>query len=265
MLGGHGATVASKDTCRTWFHLAAQTDADKADGDPAADWRANVEPLYELIQDARRLPRPPFIVFAGSATQVGAASGTIDGTERDEPLTVYDLHKLAAEQALEHARRRGWVRGATLRLANVFGWSPAESGPSRGIVNRWVRTALRGGSLDVYGTGEWLRDYVHVDDVCRAFMLTAANQEQTNGHHYVVGSGRGAQLADVAAEVQMLAQSHGAQAKVRHVDGAGLDALATRSAVMNPGPLREATGWEAQVSLSDGINEAMAVYQAVEP
>jgi len=230
------------------FHLAAQTNATASDAEPFEDFDANVEPVMGLIEEFRRAERKPFIVFAGAATQVGAPSGPplVDERIPDAPLTTYDLHKCMAELALEHACRRGWARGCTLRLANVYGPSPAESGPDRGVLNRMIRKATKGETVEVYGSGDWIRDYVFIDDVCRAFMLAAANQDTTNGRHFVIGSGVGHSLRGVALMASL--------GRVEHVTPpAPLGVLDTRSAVMDSTAFLRATGWHADVDIERGI------------
>src|SRR5689334_18752424 len=53
------------------FHLAAQTSVAVAEDDPGQDWRANVQPLLQLLETCREKGWRPGILFAGSVTQVG--------------------------------------------------------------------------------------------------------------------------------------------------------------------------------------------------
>jgi nucleoside-diphosphate-sugar epimerase len=254
MLVEAGAAVGPDKDVEVVFHLAAQTSARDADEDPLEDLSANVEPMYGLIEEFRGHEPKPFIVFAGAATQVGVpAESCIHEGMTDAPLTVYDLHKCMAEMALEHACRRGWARGCTLRLANVYGQSTSESGPTRGVLNRMIRQSTRGEPVQVYGAGDWTRDYVYLDDVCRAFMLAAANQATTNGRHFVVGSGAAHLFARVAAIA--------AGGNFKHVTpDTVLAAIDTRNAVMDTSAFRHATGWRPAVWITEGIELTRAHY-----
>ncbi len=83
------------------FHFAAQTSVYEAERDPEADWRANVLPMRTLLDACADSPFRPFIVFAGSATQCGLTEKRrVDELLPDLPVTVYDRHKLEAEQLL---------------------------------------------------------------------------------------------------------------------------------------------------------------------
>ena len=67
----------------------------------------------------------------------------------------------------------------------------AAGSSDRDILNRMIAAAMRGEPLTVYGTGDYVRDYVFVEDVADAFLRAAAHAEKINGRHFIVGSGRG--------------------------------------------------------------------------
>ena len=138
------------------------------------DFHANVMPIRHLLAAcARRAPRP-IVVFAGTVTEAGIPSRLpVNEDEPDNPITAYDRHKLIAENDLKAAAAQGVVRGATLRLSNVYG--PGRDGKphDRDVLNRMIRAALAAEPLTVYGSGEYMRDYVFVEDVVDAFLRAA--------------------------------------------------------------------------------------------
>jgi len=153
------------------FHFAAQTSVYVANQDPAADLQSNVMPMLHLLEVCREKDWKPTVLFSGTVTQAGVPQQLpVDEARPDLPITVYDTHKLMAETYLKLYTRLGVVRGAVLRLANVYGPGPKSSQPDRGILNQIVGKALRGESLHIYGEGQYQRDYVYVDDVSSAFV-----------------------------------------------------------------------------------------------
>ncbi len=101
-----------------------------------------------------------------------------------------------AEQYLRWYSEQGFVRGVTLRLANVYGPGPRSSCADRGILNQMIRRALAGEPLTVYGPGDQVRDYLYVEDAARAFLSAAASEEALNGKYFVIGSGVGHTIAE---------------------------------------------------------------------
>jgi len=250
------------------LHLAAQTSAYVAERDPLADLDANVRPLLALLDACRRASLRPVVVAAGTATQAGLTPQLpVDESVPDRPITIYDLHKLAAERYLEHHVRAGAVRGATLRLANVYGPGPRSGAPDRGVLNLMVRRALSGQALTVYGDGAFVRDYVFVDDVARAFLAAAARVDRVDGRHFVVGSGCGATIAEAVHLVaDTVARLTGRPpVAVTHVPPPpGLLPIEERSFVADTAAFRAATGWEPRVTLAEGV-EATVRHALAEP
>jgi nucleoside-diphosphate-sugar epimerase len=243
------------------FHLAAQTSAYAANADLAADLAINVMPMVHLIETCRKQQWRPFVLFSATATEFGAPKH-LPVTEEtpDDPLTIYDLHKLMSERYLKHAVREGILHGAALRLANVYGPGPRSRGVDRGVLNLMVRRALKGEDLVVYGDGEFLRDYVFVEDVARAFLLAAKAAEHVDGRHFVIGTGEGTTLA---AAVSLVAERvrvrTGVRARVLHRDPpAGLSPIEFRSFTADSSAFTRATGWRPSCSLQEGIDRTIA-------
>ena len=245
------------------FHLAAQTSVVEASENPAAVFEVNVRPLLRLLETCRRTGLRRTVVFAGTATQVGVPSRLpVDETHEDEPLTTYDAHKLVAERHLENHVRDGVVAGTTLRLANVYGPGPPSSSAGRGVLNAMIRTALRGETLTVYGRGDFVRDYVYVGDVARAFLMAGARGEAVNGQHFVIGSDHGHTIDEAFRLVaSRVALSTGTEVRIRHITpDRVLSPVETRSFVADSSRFRRATGWRAECSLPEGIDHTIEAY-----
>lgn len=242
------------------FHLAAQTSFYKSAEDPDADFRANVLPMRHLLETCRRDGSRPIIVFSGSTTEAGLPVTTpVDESHPDAPITVYDLHKLLSEKLLEGYSRQGYSRGTTLRLSNVYGPGPKSSSADRGILNAIIARALRGDRLTVYGDGAPVRDYLYIDDMAAAFLAAGSGIEALNGHHFVMGSGRGVSLLDsfrlVAERVK--ARTGRVVEVVSVPEPAGLSPIESRRFVADASAFRKATGWAPEVSLENGIDRAI--------
>ncbi len=243
------------------MHLAGQTSVYQAVEDPDADLTANVRPVLHLMHACRAARRRPAVIFAGTATEVGltTTSEPVDETQPDRPITIYDIHKWMAEQYLEVYTRDSVVDATTLRLANVYGPGPAAGSSDRGFLTAMVKRALKGEALTVYGAGEFVRDYVYVDDVARAFVAAAASTEKVKGRHFLVGSGRSTTIAQALECVSdRVAVKTGRRAPIRSVEPpAGLSPIEQRQFVADPRALRQATGWHAGVSLEEGIDRTI--------
>lgn len=242
------------------FHFAAQTSSVAAAEDPDWDFAANVAPMRQLLDACRRRGRRPVVLFAGTVTQSGIPSRLpVDEDAVDRPVTIYDQHKLIAEHDLKAAASGGTVCGATLRLANVYGPGGHGRNKDRDILNRMIAAAVRGEPLTVYGAGDYVRDYVFVEDVVDAFLMAAVHPGRVNGKHYVIGSGRGITIREafelVAARVEALT---GRRVPVITAEPpAALSEIEQRHFVADSSRFSAATGWRPAWSLSDGIDRTI--------
>lgn len=242
------------------FHLGAQTSTAVAAANPAADFAANVTPMRDLLAACGERGRRPIVIFAGTVTQAGlVAQVPVDEGAGDDPVTVYDRHKLIAEQDLKQAAAAGTIRGASLRLANVYGPGGRARNPDRDVLNRMIRAALRGDTLTVYEGGEFVRDYLFIDDAVNAFLMAATGAAAANGRHFVVGSGQG---CTIRAAFELVASRVYARTgrRVPVIDrqpAAALSAIERRNFIANSSAFSAATGWRAECSLSDGIDRTI--------
>jgi len=239
------------------FHFAAQTSVYAAAADPEADWHCNVQPMLHLLEICREHNDRPVILFAGTVTQAGIPGRTpVDESVTDRPLTIYDLHKLASEQYLEHYVREGWARGVTLRLSNVYGPGPSSSAPERGVLNRAIRRALDRQPLTLYRGGRRVRDYLFVEDAAAAFLAAGAHLEQIDGRHFVVGSGTGYAMADAfAMVVERVSTLTADDVSINVVDPpTDLASIEDRDFVADSSAFRRATGWSPRTTLTEGID-----------
>lgn len=242
------------------FHLAAQTSTYEANRDPFADFNHNVLPMHLMLDACSKWNTRPVIVFASTVTICGLADRLpVDEKHSDQPITVYDLHKQMAENYLKYYVRLGHVTGAVLRLANVYGPGPRSSRADRGILNQMIGRALSGQALTVYGTGSQLRDYVHVDDVARAFVAAATHADEVNGGHFIIGTGVGHSIAQAMQLIaERVAARTGIIVPVKSVDPpANLSPIEARNFISNSSRFMDATGWRAHHELAQGLDSIL--------
>lgn len=245
------------------FHFAAQTSAYVANQDPLSDLDINVKPMLHLLEVARHRDLHPIVLFSSTVTIAGIPTRLpVDETHPDSPLTIYDLHKLMAEQYLRLYARLGIVKGAILRLANVYGPGPASSRSDRGVLNQMVRKAIAGESPTVYRPGDRLRDYVYVEDVAWAFAQAACSIDRLDSEHFVIGSGEGHTIGQAMSLVaDRVALRTGVLAPVVYVDPpTGHSPIEDRDFVADSRHFSQRTGWQACCSLAEGIDRTVEAF-----
>jgi len=242
------------------FHFAAQTSSKFANDNPCMDMDINLVPIARFVETCQNKSIRPDIIFPGTVTEAGLTQTyPIDEMIQDVPITVYDINKLAAEKYVCYYGAQLGGRGVNLRLANVYGPGPKSGRPDRGILNMMVMRALAGEPLTLYGEGKFVRDYIFIDDVVTAFLMAGAALPVTNGRYYVLGSGVGHTIKEMAEIVRnLVAKITGKNVDIQNVPPPpGLSQIEFRHFVANTSRFRQDTGWSPQVTLEAGIKRTI--------
>lgn len=189
-------------------HLAAVTSVLKSAEDPVRTHEVNVEATAGLLELARRRGVERFVLASTNAVTGDVGSRAIDEDVPPRPLTPYGATKAAGEMLLSGYSASYGIAGAALRFANVYGPGMTRKDS---FVPRLMRAAAQRRGVQIYGDGEQLRDYVHVDDIVQAIVLAIRT-----GHTgpLVIGSGRSESVNDLVAAAR---KATGAELPVEHV------------------------------------------------
>jgi len=160
-----------------------------------------------LIEDAVRPPRK-----GGTGTwELLDAQGRplvplpTPESKRPNLASVYALGKFAQERMTLTLTAAYGMEGVALRLFNVYGPGQALSNPYTGVLAIFASRLANGQQPMIFEDGEQRRDFVHVEDVARAFAV-ALEHPDAPGEVFNIGSGRERTVADVA---RLLAQAMG--------------------------------------------------------
>lgn len=246
------------------FHFASQTSVYTAEKDPESNFQVNVLPMLYMLEACKKIESCPDILFAGTSTQMGLPQVLpVNEKLQDEPVTIYDLHKSIAETYLKYYSRMGIVRGVSLRLTNVYGPGPKSSSKDRGFLNAMVRCAIAGKNLTLYGKGEYIRDYIYIDDVISAFLQASINMSSLNQKHFVLGSG---QRHSISEALRYIVERATLQIRtpisVKSVDPPeGLSPIEKRNFVADSQSFSRITGWCPKTMLIEGIDQTIQAFK----
>ena len=120
-----------------------------------------------------------------------------DESKRPDLASIYALTKFAQERAAMIFGETYETEAVALRLFNVFGAGQALSNPYTGVLANFAARLAKGERPTVFEDGAQRRDFVHVEDVARAFRLAWETPEAA-GEVFNIGSGRAWTIAEVA-------------------------------------------------------------------
>ena len=248
------------------INLAAHEHRRNSPHSPTEDLAVNAATVLELLEACVDLDLKPRIVLASSANIAGCA-GTITVNEDtpDQPLTLFAIHKLAAEQYLNYYANRFNLCGVALRFANIYGPLPTHDTDleARVILNSIMRRALAGGPLYLYRNHKCLRDFIYIDDAVRAICAVAQAETIRPGAKYIVGSGEGHTLHEILTEItHQVEKLCGQHVEIRSEEEATLEPIEWRNFIADFSRLEAATGWTPQTTLRQGIAKTLRSFSA---
>ena len=244
------------------FHFAWQTDLKKSMEKPVEDLNNDVLGLVNILETCKEFNREIKIIFASAVTVIGNASKLPSNEyEEENPLSVYDLHKLIAEKYLQFYYKSFEIKSCVLRLSNVFGEHQKIDNPNRGVLNFMIGKSLRGEPLTVYGDGKWIRDYCYVQNYIDAFIL-AAESGNTNGEIYVLGSGEGRTFNEAVEKIKSIVESlTGKKVFIEHVPFPESEhEINKRNFIADYSKFNSATNWLPKISFEEGLRKTIEFY-----
>lgn len=166
-------------------HFAANTGVPKSVEDPRADCINNVIGTFNYLEAARHNEIDRF-VFASSGAPAGEVEPPIHEEMAPHPVSPYGASKLAGEGYCSAYFRTFGVNTVALRFGNVYG---PGSGHKTSVVAKFIRQALLGEPLEIYGDGAQTRDFIFIEDLVDAVIL-AATRPDVGGETFQIATNR---------------------------------------------------------------------------
>ena len=234
------------------FHLAAQMNVRRSTEDPTFDAEENIIGTINLLEYAVRHGVRK-IIFASSGGAIYGEQQAFPAKESHptDPLSPYGISKLAGEKYLAYYFHVYGIRYVGLRFGNVYGPRQDSEGEA-GVVAIFTKKMLKGAQPMINGTGKQTRDFVFVEDVVEAMMVTLPLEVQGI---YNVGTGEEASVNECYKVLKELTQS-----ECKDLHGPAKKGEQLRS-VLDVTKLREGFGWDSQVSLSEGLSRTVEFFR----
>jgi dTDP-L-rhamnose 4-epimerase len=152
------------------------------------------------VEDAERSPRDNAAAGWDPLDALGRPLRPVPTPERKRPSlsSIYALGKYVQERQTLIMTSAYGMEGVCLRLFNVYGPGQALSNPYTGVLAIFASRLLNGQAPLIFEDGGQRRDFVHVDDVARAF-VAALEAPEAAGQVFNIGSGRDRSVCEVAA------------------------------------------------------------------
>jgi UDP-glucose 4-epimerase len=227
------------------IHLAANTGVGPSVDDPRLDMECNVIGTFNLLEAARLNGVKKFI-FASSGAPAGEVEPPIHEELPPHPVSPYGASKLAGEGYCSAYYRTFGIDTVCLRFGNVYG---PRSKKKSSVVAKFIRQALQGEPCVIYGDGTQTRDFLYIDDLVRAVVLSM--ERPVGGETFQIATGTEMTVGDVASLIASELGKRGVNMCVEHELPRLGDVKRNYS---DTSKAKKVLGWSTEVDVHDGIS-----------
>jgi UDP-glucose 4-epimerase len=240
------------------FNLAGQVSHIDSMRDPDTDLEINCRAQLSMLEACRRHNPSVRVVYAGTRQVYGRPERLpVDEQHLVRPADINGVNKAAGEYYHLLYNNVFGIRACSLRLTNVYGPRQLIKHNRQGFIGWFIRLAIEGREIQIFGDGSQLRDFVYVDDAVDAF-LRAGMSDATNGEVFNVGGDEPISHRDL---VSLLLKVAGAGSMTfvewppekKRIDIGSFYSDSTK--------FRRTTGWQPRIGLREGFERTIAFYR----
>jgi nucleoside-diphosphate-sugar epimerase len=168
------------------YHLAAQIHVDKSIDHVEETLDVNIMGTYNILEACRKYGKR--LIFA-STSEVYGGEGVQDEGSPTYAQSPYAVSKLAGDKLAGNYHELYGVRLVRMRNFNTFGpWQ--NQGAYGAVIPIFVRHALEGKQLPIFGDGEQKRDFMYIDDAIYGYKIATDFMHGFEGEPVNIGSGK---------------------------------------------------------------------------
>ena len=241
-----GSAVAG---CDVIFHLICTTLPKSSNDNPGYDIESNVISTVGLLDAARRNGAKKIVFISSGGTVYGIPQKIpIPEAHPTDPVCSYGITKLAIEKYLYLYHHLYGMDYCVLRVANPFG-ERQRVASTQGAIAVFLHQALKNETIEIWGDGSVVRDYVYIGDVVDAFLK--AMEYKGNPRIFNIGSGRGCSVNELLTIIESLCEQ-----PVHRIYKAGRP-LDVPKNVLDISRARESLSWQPRTSFRDGLMKTL--------
>ncbi len=241
------------DVCKDFdviVHLAANTGVGPSVDNPRMDCEVNVFGVLNYLEAARHCNVKRF-VFASSGAPAGEVEPPIHEELPPHPVSPYGASKLAGEGYCSAYFRTFEVETVCLRFGNVYG---PLSGKKDSVVAKFIKRAIDGFSLEIYGDGKQTRDFIYIDDLIRSVRL-AASVDNVGGEIFQIATNHETTVSEMVRVLVPILDGYGiAKTNIHYGERRQGDVMRNFSDTTKA---RNVLGWQCEEKLKTGLEKTV--------
>lgn len=240
------------------FNLAAQVSYIDSSLMPFEDLDVDCKGQLVVLEACRKYNKNAKIIFSSSRMVLGKIlTEIVDEEHPTNPLSFYGIHKLIAEKYHLMYYRDYGIRSVVLRITNPFGERQQIKHSKYSLPGWFMRLAMEGKTIKIFGDGNQLRDYIYGTDIASAFIFCAVS-DNTDGKIYNCGYGESLRFKDM---VNLVVKTVGS-GNIEFVPWPeNYERIETGDFKTDISKLTKDVGWKPEITVEEGVKRMVDYYK----
>lgn len=190
------------------IHLAAKGNVVESVEDPMSNFNCNVLSTLSLLEAMREINCSKIIFSSTGGALMGNAPPPVNEKTCPSPISPYGASKLSCEGYISAYSSSYGFDAFILRFGNVYG---PYSSHKKGVINKFIKKIISGQSLDVFGSLDTSRDYIHVKDICQGINLCVdkfLNETHTGLEKFHLANGEEVTLKKIIEKLKIITKKN---------------------------------------------------------
>ena len=237
------------------FLIGSNTSLNYAEYNPQKSYKSNVLPVIRLLNFLKSNNLKPKIIYL-STTSIYKSSKKVINTKSKILLnSKYDFNKFLVEKNLLFFSENYNLDICIFQLSNVYGPTHTTFKKDRGTINKIILNAKKNRIIKIFGSGNYLRDYIFIDDVTNALLKCIKNNSIFKKKKFIICSGLSVSIKGIFKLIQkLIKKKYNIEIKFeKHRLQKKFYRLNTRSFKSNSRSFTKLTGWRAKYSPLKGL------------
>ncbi len=234
-------------------HLAANTGVAPSVENPKYDMESNVIGTFNVLEAARQNNVGKFIMASSGAT-IGEVEPPIHEEKVQKPVSPYGASKLAGEAYCSAYFRTFGIKTIALRFGNVYG---PLSMHKNSVVAKFIKQAFAGKPLEIYGDGSQTRDFIYIDDLIQAVLLSI--KSDVGGEAFQIATYKETTVNEITEKIKDLIKNEvGREVTIVHGEKRLGDVKRNYSDITKA---KEVLGFSPQFDLYSGLKNTLEYFR----
>jgi UDP-glucose 4-epimerase len=240
------------------FNLAGHVSHVESMQEPFEDLRMNAVAPLTVLEACKRENRDARVVYAGTRQAYGRPDTVpLVETQLLKPVDVNGVSKMAGEWFHMVYHGAYGIPAVSLRLINTYGPRQLVKHARQGFVGWFIKQAIDGEEIQLFGDGQQVRGFNYIDDVVDALLIAGTN-DKVKGDYFNLGGERAVALEEF---VKLLLNAAG-RGSYRIVPfPPDKKAIDVGSVYSSAAKFNFITGWRVRVPIEEGLVRTVQYYQ----